>query len=69
VRRAAGDDPRAQVAEVLRRVSQRPAKETDIDRGIRLMDDLTRDYGLGKLEALRAFCLVALNLNEFVYLD
>jgi len=58
-----------QVALVLRRTTQRSPTQTEIDRGLELMELLQDEHGLSEEESLRYFCLLALNLNEFVYLD
>jgi mono/diheme cytochrome c family protein len=58
-----------QVTLVLRRTTQHEPTQTEIDRGLELMDTLQSRHGLSEDESLRYFCLLALNLNEFVYLD
>ena len=63
------DDAAAQVAETLRRVTQRVPTDAEIERGLTLIADLQQKHGLSELDARRYFSLVALNLNEFVYLD
>jgi mono/diheme cytochrome c family protein len=65
----AGDGPAAQVRLALRRVTQREPSAREIDRGVQLMARLRSKHALAAPEALRRFCLLALNLNEFVYLD
>lgn len=62
-------DPRDQVARALYLVTGRPATGDDLDRGLRLIGSLSGQEGLDPRAALEAFCLLALNLNEFVYLD
>jgi mono/diheme cytochrome c family protein len=69
VAKQAGDDPAAQVRLVLRRVTQRPATAAEVERGVRFMARMRDSKKLPAAEALRRFCLLALNLNEFVYLD
>ncbi len=58
--------PETQVAAVLRRVFQREPTKAEIDRGVALMKDSALQEK--SAEALKIFCLLALNLNEFVYL-
>ncbi len=58
-----------QVRWVLERVVQRPVSAGEIARGVQLIDQLQSQDGLSEFMALQAFCLMALNLNEFVYLD
>ncbi len=69
LRRTVGNDPRAQVTRCLQRTFQREPTDVEIERGLDLMTSLTRDHGVSEDESLRYFCLTALNLNEFVYLD
>ena len=42
---------------------------TEIDRGVTLIESLVAKDGATPESALRSFCLVALNLNEFLYVD
>ncbi len=65
----AGSDASAQVAFVLRRVLQRAPTESEIDRGLKFLRTTQQNRSASADEALRQFCLLALNLNEFVYLD
>jgi hypothetical protein len=60
-------EPRDQVAAVLRRVFQREPTDSEVDRGVELMQDPS--LADKQEEGLRIFCLMALNLNEFVYLQ
>jgi hypothetical protein len=65
----AGDDPAVQVRSALRWVTQRTPDEREVRRGCLLIEKLRQKEGLSPERALSCFCLVALNLNEFVYLD
>ncbi|QDU64262.1 Planctomycete cytochrome C [Planctomycetes bacterium Pan216] len=65
----AGDDPKSQVELALLRTLQRPATEAEIARGVKLINELMADDGATPEQALAYFCLVTLNLNEFLYLD
>ncbi len=69
LRREAGPDAAAQVRLALRRVLQRPPTRAEVERGVRFLAESQAKDGLSAAEALRRFCLLALNLNEFVYLD
>jgi len=69
LRREAPGDVRAQVRRALSLVTQRDPTTTEIDRGLDLIDRLQADDGMTADQALDAFCLMALNLNEFIYLD
>ncbi len=69
LRREAGNEEKARVRLALRRVLQRTPTQTEIDRGVRFLAELRDRDKLSADEALRRFCLLALNLNEFLYLD
>ncbi|MFK7820557.1 MAG: PSD1 and planctomycete cytochrome C domain-containing protein [Planctomycetaceae bacterium] len=65
----AGNDTEKQVALALWRTTQREPADSDIQRGLKLINDLQTKDGASANDALRYFCLVSLNLNEFMYLD
>ena len=56
-----------QVERVLRRVTQKDALPKDVEEGIAFVNKL-RDEGVSKQGSLKYFCLMAINLNEFVFL-
>jgi hypothetical protein len=64
-----GENPAAQVQLALRRVTQRQPTSLEVERGVQLLARLRERHGLAPRETLRRFCLLALNLNEFIYLD
>ncbi len=69
VRKEAGDDVAKQVALAFHlTTSGKPSRE-EIDRGVTLVKNLMEKDGATHEQAMRYVCLVALNLNEFVYLD
>ncbi len=68
LRKEAGDDPAKQVALGLRLITDRKPTEAEVARGVTLISGL-RDKGSSADSALASFCLVALNLDEFIYLD
>lgn len=68
VKKHAGPSPAAQVKLALWRVAQRPPTEAEIRRGVALIKTLRKD-GDREADALTHFCVVALNTNEFIYLD
>jgi len=68
-RQFVGDNQREQVRFILSRVLQHEPTDKDIERGLQLLDSMIREDKLDAHTALTNFCLVALNLNEFVYLD
>ena len=69
LRREAGNDATACVKAGLTRVLQRQPIEREIARGVKFLEDNIRQEKITADEALRRFCLLAINLNEFVYLD
>jgi hypothetical protein len=69
VLREAGVGALAQVRLVLFRASQRDPTDTELDRGMQFLAKLREKHRLDPATALRHFCLLALNLNEFIYLD
>ena len=69
VRETAGDDRKKQVAAALGKVFQRNANEEEITRGLELIQALIDKEEATPESAFEMFCLMALNLNEFVYLD
>ena len=59
--------PTEQVSAVLNKVLQREPTKQETERGVQLLNDTSlRD---DPKKALQIFCLMALNLNEFVYLQ
>ena len=74
IRAEIGSEPREQVRreqvrQVLHRVTSRPPSDREISQGVALLQSLTSEEGLGATAALDAFCLLAFNLNEFLYLE
>lgn len=69
VQKEAGDAPAAQVRLALELVTSRPATESDVQRGLKLITTLREQEHATPEAALTSFCLLALNLNEFLYLD
>jgi hypothetical protein len=69
VRREAGSDSAALVACALRRALQRQPARGEIERGVSYLTRMRTAHALAPEDALRAFCLLVLNLNEFVYVD
>lgn len=58
-----------QISYGLSLVLQRDAKDSEVEELMSLYNDLKIDMGLSDKEALDRVALLALNLNEFVYLD
>jgi mono/diheme cytochrome c family protein len=65
----AGAEPAAQVRFALWRTLQREPSATEVERGVRFMQRMRKEHDFAPEEALRSFCLLALNLDEFFYLD
>lgn len=53
----------------LRRVTQREPSPAEVTRGLDLISSLEKENDLAPEKARKYFFLVALNLNEFLYLD
>ena len=68
LRREAGSEPRAQVRLALALAMSRAPSDAQIERGVRFMTAVRGD-GASAATALDLYCLLVLNLNEFVYLD
>lgn len=64
-----GGDLRTRIAAGLEQVLQRPAGEAELDELVSFHEALCSQSGLSPEEALDRVALLALNLNEFLYLD
>ncbi|WP_435006717.1 DUF1553 domain-containing protein [Tundrisphaera lichenicola] len=69
LRREAGTETPAQVERALKLVTGRCPSDGEISRGVGLITALRDRDGESADQALESFCLVVLNLNEFLYLD
>lgn len=69
LRREAGDDLRKQVRLALSLVTAREPADAEVERGAHLVESLQREEHATPALALKYFCLMALNLNEMVYLN
>ncbi len=69
LRREAGADNDKQVRLALNLATARPPSDTEVRRGVDLIAALRSKDGMSEEAALRYFCLMMLNINEFVYLD
>ncbi len=65
---SAGDDLVAQIRLCLTRVTQRRPRQGEVNRGVAFVKSLT-DQDVPADVALKYFCLLTFNLNEFIYLD
>ncbi len=62
-------DVRKKVRSALSLVFCREPEKDEIDSCVKLVNDFQAEDKLSAAEAFKYFCLLALNLNEFVYLD
>ena len=73
VRKEAGDHDAVDVPAMVRRAIEialvRPATDEEVARGVELINTLEATDGVHPSRALEIYCLMVLNLNEFVYLD
>ena len=69
LRKEAGDDARAQIRHGLQLVLQRPPRENEIVLCLKTCERLKSELNLSEQTALQRFALIALNMNEFIYLD
>jgi hypothetical protein len=69
LRREAGDDLSQQVRLGLRLATLRLPTELEVKRGLGLIETLRTEDVFSSEAALHCFCLMALNLNELIYLD
>jgi hypothetical protein len=65
----ADDDTTAIVRRALEIALTRPVTDDEVARGVALVDALEDQDGVGPSRAAELYCLMVLNLNEFIYLD
>jgi mono/diheme cytochrome c family protein len=64
-----GDDDAAFVAAALHRVTQREPTVAEVERGVAFIRRLRDEHGMSEELAATKFCLLAMNMNEFLYVD
>ncbi len=69
LRKEAGPDVNKEVRLGLALTVSRPPTDDEVKRGLELIDALQKNDGMTAEAALKTFCLMAMNLNEFMYLD
>ena len=69
LRQQAPGDTAKQVRFGLQNALSRKAQQDEVDHCLALIKKLQTDHGLSEDKALERFCLLVLNLNEFIYLD
>ena len=57
------------VRDILARVTQRKPNDNEVAQGVELINQWQQQDGLSEDDSLKYFCLVAFNLNEFVFVD
>ncbi|MEK6249893.1 MAG: DUF1553 domain-containing protein, partial [Planctomycetales bacterium] len=68
-RREHADDPPDQVRRILELVWQRPVTDKEVKKGLQLIGQFEEKDGASPEQALTNFALLAINSNEFIYLD
>ena len=63
------DNLQAQVARAIRLSTSREPTAHEIDQDVAFVRSLQAKGNLSPADALRHYCLLALNTNEFIYLD
>lgn len=69
VRREAGEQPHQQVRAAWRLATSREPDAAAVERGVRVLNSLREKHRLQPEQALKNYCLLIYNLNEFVYVD
>src|SRR5262249_49652928 len=63
------NDLAAQVRRAVRLTTGRQPGDDEVRKDVAFVGDLRAKHGLSAGAALRQYCLLALNTNEFIYLD
>jgi hypothetical protein len=69
IRALTGDDTEEQIRIALSRVTQRIPTEEEVARGVQFVDRMQQEHGMDAEMAMQKFCLMAMNMNEFLYID
>jgi hypothetical protein len=69
LKKEAGTDRASQVKLAWRLVASREASASEVSKSLGLMESLEKQDGASAEAAMNGFCLMMLNLNEFVYVD
>jgi hypothetical protein len=69
IRKEAGDDVSKQITHGLKVVLSRNPSEKEVGAALKMVEDIRSSANLSEKDALDRFALLALNLNEFIYLD
>ena len=69
LQREAPNDAAAQIRRAIQLTTQREPAADEITRDVEFLHDAEREDQLSAAEALKLYCLMCLNSNEFLYLD
>lgn len=69
VKQEAGDDTTRQIRTALTLALSHEPDAASVERGLKLMKSLREKHQLDADQALKYYCLLVYNLNEFVYVD
>jgi hypothetical protein len=69
LKKVAGEDRAAQVKLAWKLVTCRDASEVEVRKSLGLMESLEKKDGATARAAMNAYCLMMLNLNEFIYMN
>jgi hypothetical protein len=69
LRREKPNDLAAQVRRAIRLTTGRAPSDDEVRKDIAFVNELRQKSHLGERDALRRYCLLTLNTNEFIYLD
>jgi hypothetical protein len=63
------DDPAAQIRRAIRLTTSRAPTDLEVKQDAKFVEELRTKGQLSAADALKHYCLLALNANEFIYLD
>jgi Mg-chelatase subunit ChlI len=66
---ADAETAREQIIQALRLSTSREPSLNEIDQGLAMIEELKTQLKVTDHQAMQRFCLLVLNMNEFVYLD
>jgi hypothetical protein len=69
LKKEAAAGPKAQLAMAIRLTTGRVPTDEEVARDVAFINGLVQQHQLAEVDALRFYCLMVLNTNEFMYLD
>ena len=69
IRNEAGDNPTKQITHGLKLILSRTPSSAEVKAALEMLEDIRTSAKLSEKDALDRFALLALNLNEFLYID